>query len=487
MRQALGLVCERVDRESRAARVALRWPLACFDVLAREAGDPSRLLGVFRASHHEERRFYWERVSEGRAMLGLGAACCVEASGPDRFDRTASATRALFDELMVLGEAPASVGPILLGGFAFDDGTHAESEDGMWCGFEGASLVLPEILLVDRNGLNPAACTVHTIEPGCRPERLVRETEERLRQALAPALGSDRMGWERGAKTGAPPAAFHAASDRTREHFCQTIEAALSAIDAGVFDKVVLARSLELLAEGEAQFDASAVLDALRRAHPRCVAFAVERGDRIFVGATPERLVQVDGDVVRASAVAGSAPRGESPREDERRARTLRESKKEQAEHAVVVEAIEDALAPLCVETDRPASPSILALEGIQHLETPIRARLDAAAREGRTAILQLLRRLHPTPAVGGAPRDSALAWLASNEGLERGWYAGPIGYVDAYGGGEFHVALRSALLGPRRARLFAGAGIVAGSVPDAELAETRLKLRTLLTPLLEI
>jgi isochorismate synthase EntC len=184
--------------------------------------------------------------------------------------------------------------------------------------------------------------------------------------------------------------------------------------------------------------------------------------------------------------VAGSAPRGRSPEEEARHSAALSESEKERIEHELVKRSIREALSESCGSLSGPAVPRLLKLEGIQHLETPLRGRLHAH-RRGCTNVLNLVAMLHPTPAVGGAPRETALDWLEHFEALDRGWYAGPVGYVDGRGNGEFRVALRSALLRGRKARLFAGAGIVEGSEPASELAETRLKLRALLAPLTEI
>jgi isochorismate synthase len=192
------------------------------------------------------------------------------------------------------------------------------------------------------------------------------------------------------------------------------------------------------------------------------------------------------GERVSTAALAGSAPRGRSPEEDARIARALRESKKEQEEHAYVVREIAASLRPLCDELALPEAPRLLALDGIQHLETPVEARLRPAL-DPRPVLFDLVERLHPTPAVCGTPRAAATAWLRRNEDLERGWYAGGVGFVDAEGGGEVGVALRSGVLDGSSARLFAGAGLVAASRPEAELAETRLKLRTLLSQLTEI
>lgn len=186
---------------------------------------------------------------------------------------------------------------------------------------------------------------------------------------------------------------------------------------------------------------------------------------------------------VHGAAVAGSAPRGRTPGEDRARARALRESKKEQEEHAVVAREVRAALVDLCERVEGPESPRILATAGIQHLVTPLHGRL----RDPAIGVLGVAARLHPTPAVGGAPRPAALDWLARNEGLDRGWYAGAVGWSDLAGRGELTVALRSALLRGGHATAFAGAGIVRGSDPEAELAETRLKLQGALAALVEI
>jgi isochorismate synthase len=206
------------------------------------------------------------------------------------------------------------------------------------------------------------------------------------------------------------------------------------------------------------------------------------------VAASPERLVALSDGVVRNGALAGTAPRGRSPEEDERLGRELRESKKEQAEHAAVAVAVRAALEDVCTPLSGPEAPRLMRIDGLQHLETPFTAHLRPEHAE--LSVLDLVARLHPTPAVAGLPREAALAWIAAREGLERGWYAGPVGYVDAEGGGEFRVALRSGFVrnrAPARAWLYAGAGIVPGSEPESELRETRLKLRALLAPLTEI
>jgi isochorismate synthase len=244
-------------------------------------------------------------------------------------------------------------------------------------------------------------------------------------------------------------------------------------------EKVVLAR--ECLVEAAAPFDPVPVLDRLRAAYPSCFVFAVTRGERCFLGATPEQLVRLREGAVQAMSLAGSIARGATPEEDERLGEQLLSSAKDRAEHAVVVRAMSEGLAGACTAVAVPAEPVLLKVRNVQHLRTTV----NGHARSG-TTILDLVERLHPTPAVGGYPRKQALQLIREREGLDRGWYAGPLGWVNARGDGEFAVALRSALLHGAQARVFAGCGIVGDSDPAAEYAESCLKLRPLLTALAE-
>ncbi|MGH0036735.1 MAG: isochorismate synthase [Myxococcota bacterium] len=452
----------RARRESRSQWIALSAPaVAGRDVLAvfDRADDPDR--------------FYWECPAEGLAFVGLGSAAGFEAEGADRFARASAWVRSVFDRLTRTTEGD---GPWAVGGFAFED-RPAPSET--WQGFPAARWVLPERMLIVREG-RATRLECARVDPGDDAACLARALVARLQARLA---GSD--GRPPGA-AGPAPTEFRTAAEQSHEHYRARVLEALDRIAAGDLEKVVLARSVRI--DHPQAPSPARLLDALRLAHPACVSFAVTRGDATFLGATPERLVGFDGvsGVVRTGAVAGSAPRGRSPEEDARLARALRESKKEQAEHAAVVRAVRDALRPRCGELAGPEAPRRLALEGIQHLETPLEGRVEPHDRHA-TGVIDLAGDLHPTPAVGGAPVEAARRFIRECEGLERGWYAAPLGFVDHRGGGELRVALRSGLLRGRSARLYAGAGIVAGSEPERELYETRLKLRALLAPLLEV
>lgn len=414
-------------------------------------------------------RFYWEVPARDEQVAARGAAAVFDLAGPQRFSDAAARARELRDDLHAVAPSPQqSRAPLLVAAFAFGDAPPG----GDWEGFAPGRLVLPRTVL-HRDGDSASLTIHHEVTPDCDAAGVVRAMQARLERVPAAALDA-------GPSSVSGPPALRAEAEVPHARFRADVASALHAIAAGLFEKVVLARSVCLRRPGG--FDAVELLDGLRRSHPRCASFAWASGDRVFVGATPERLLALDGRRVTLAAVAGSAPRGRNPEEDERRARELRECKKEQAEHAVVVRALRSALEPLCRHLEISEAPRLLRLEGIQHLETPMEGELHEEA-----SLLELAGRLHPTPAVGGAPRGAALAWLAEREALERGWYAGPVGIVRREGGGELWVALRSALLRGEMARLFAGAGIVAGAVPDAELRETQLKLRTMLDALVDL
>lgn len=259
---------------------------------------------------------------------------------------------------------------------------------------------------------------------------------------------------------------LHRAGERDRWN--ALVARALAAIRSGALDKVVLARAIDV--ESEAPLDPSALLSALELRYPSCRVFLVRGASGAFLGATPEILCRVDGDRVQADALAGSA----APDEGEK----LAHSGKDLREHRWVVEHIARALEDVADHVEWPPQPRVRALANVAHLHTPVIARLA----RGR-GVADVAAALHPTPAVGGVPSAAALGFLAEHEGLDRGLYAGLVGWVGE-GRAELAVALRSALVRGRRARLFVGSGIVEGSSPEAEWEETEMKARALLDAL---
>jgi menaquinone-specific isochorismate synthase len=268
----------------------------------------------------------------------------------------------------------------------------------------------------------------------------------------------------------APPTRFTIAAPRTPAQWTAMVDAALAAIADGVVEKVVLAR--EVVIEGDAPFDPGSVLNRLVTQQPGSFVYAADG----FVGASPELLVRRRGDTVESRPMAGTAVADG----DAASLRALAESVKDQREHGFVVDAITDTLGAACRELDVGPVPEVAVFGHVAHLATPFRGRLHQPA----PTALELARRLHPTPAVGGTPTAAALALIRTLEGFDRGRYAGPVGWVDARGDGEWAIALRGAELAGTRARLVAGAGIVAGSDPAAEWAETQAKLEPMLRAL---
>jgi menaquinone-specific isochorismate synthase len=253
---------------------------------------------------------------------------------------------------------------------------------------------------------------------------------------------------------------------------------ALEEIARGDYRKVVLARARRLTTPEE--FHPLGVLNHLRQHYPSCYAFSIANGHgQSFIGASPERLVRASGGRMHTEALAGSAPRGNSASEDAVLAQGLLHSEKDLREHRLVLESIARRVADLGLKLEHAGQPRVLGLANVQHLHLPISATLPAGVH-----LLDLVARLHPTPAVGGTPRDAAVAAIARLEPFNRGLYAGPQGWVDHRGGGEFFVGIRSALVDGRTATVYAGAGIVAGSSPEKEFAETDLKFKALIEAL---
>jgi len=255
------------------------------------------------------------------------------------------------------------------------------------------------------------------------------------------------------------------------DRYESAVAAAVERIRSGGIEKVVLAR--EVLATAPAAHDPAELFGAIRELFGSCFCFCCGSPEGAFLGASPELLVRRDGAGAATVALAGSTRRSADPAVDDHLGERLLHSDKDRTEHAIVARRIERALRPLSIWVSSEIEPQIVRVANIQHLATPIHAQLA----EPRSAVA-LAGLLHPTPAVGGEPRQPALAAIDELEGLDRGWYAGPVGWMDASEDGEFCVALRSTLLRDRTAHLYAGAGIVADSDPAAELAEAQAKFR---------
>jgi menaquinone-specific isochorismate synthase len=376
----------------------------------------------------------------GTEIGGIGVAWKQLGAGPHRLADLDGAVERL-----------GADAPVLVG-FSFFPGGSRQPE---WDGFAPAAAVLP-LISVFRRGAESRL--VVAVPPG----RAAREVLELLLGLVAaPAL----RGFE---------AADHVVESRPGPAaWRESVSEAVSAIKAGSLEKVVLARSVSVRTDIPARpFD---LVSELRQGYPYSFTFGWQEGDSVFVGASPELLVATQGLELRANPLAGSAARGRDDHEDIRLGHALVASRKDGREHRFVVEDMRARLEPLTDElTIR--DPVLRKFPTVQHLSTEISGRLTRPQ-----SVIELADVLHPTPAVGGTPRDESLLFLDKIEEIDRGWYAGGIGWRDGAGDGEVAIALRCGLLRGSTAYLYAGAGIVADSDPMAELFETRLKFRPML------
>jgi menaquinone-specific isochorismate synthase len=391
-----------------------------------------------------------------------GATATLTADGPDRFAAVRAQAEALFDSLS--SAVPHRARPRLFGGFAFHDGR--PEDDDVWTGFADAWFVLPRVQVTtagDRAWLTTTGSGPNAEQAA---DRTLEEWTERLQSTSARTQPT-------------PPGVLDRERTPSKEAWNEQVRDAIDEIEAGRLRKVVLAQSLSVeLAQSLSVPDALARLD---ETYPDCYRFAFtppEADAGTFFGATPERLVSLRGRTVETEALAGSTGRGDTPAEDEWLAEELLDSEKDIHEHQLVVEAVREQLDPVAASVST-GERAIRRLATVQHLRTPIRATLSADEH-----VLSLVEALHPTPAVGGLPPDAALETIRRTEAFDRGWYAAPVGWMDAAGNGTFTVAIRSALARQRRAWLFAGAGIVADSDPDREWDEVQLKYRPMLDEL---
>ena len=438
--------------------------------------EPCDLIQLFTVAQALEpaNLFYWEHTADRAAMLGIEAAATIQAAGPDCFTAAAAAWRRLFQDAVVRSfqaeMPPDEDGPVLFGGFAFDP---LSPRSQLWEGFPDGLLVLPAILIRSCAG----SATLHlqaVIKPADRVEQSADQVIARL-ERLQAAL---KHGPPQQPRVSGSSSQLSVQDGRPALEWMKLVKRTTERVRQGIYRKVVLARSVQVTST-PASFSIGAILQRLRASHPGAYRFAVQRGERCFVGATPEQLARVEQGEIRTMALAGSAPHSAPKGIDARLDGTLLWSAKNREEHAIVVEMICEALTPLCSDVLAAGAPQALKLRNIQHLQTPIRGTLQPGV-----TILDALAALHPTPAVGGLPSQAAREMIRSSEQLDRGWYAGPIGWIDQHGGGEFAVALRSALVHGNEATLFAGCGIVAGSDPITEHAESCLKAQTMLAAL---
>jgi menaquinone-specific isochorismate synthase len=399
--------------------------------------DPGDLLGCLPRPD----TVAWVHHDAGLAGWGEAARATLPA-GEDRFTAGEKWLTSLFDPADVDDQVRVrGSGPVAFGTFTFEASS------------EGSVLIVPRIL-IGRDGHGRAWLT--TVTEDREPDLTALGWPPAAGSLAAAAPGALR--WDDGSLPG--------------PQWKQAVAEAVAAIKHGRLRKVVLAQ--DLFATAAEPIDVRTVARRLASRYPDCFTFACDG----MVGATPELLIRQSGRQVSALVLAGTAPRGDDPAQDEALGAALLASAKNTEEHAYAVASMREALGPLCDELDSQPRPGLIKLPNLQHLGTWVRGSLAAGGTP--KSALGLAAAVHPTAAVAGTPTGTALELIRELEHMDRERYAGPVGWVDADGNGEWGIALRCAQLSGRTARLFAGCGIVAGSDPAAELAEAQVKFRAM-------
>ncbi|WP_445630607.1 isochorismate synthase [Nostoc sp. DSM 114167] len=424
--------------------------------------DP--LLVLDKLTQANEINFYFEDRGKGEAIAAIDAVAKLQIDGSERFTQTEYFIKSCLKNIINFGNAnqPFS-GPHFFCYFSFFD-KNAQVD----YPFPSATIFLPRWQVAVKN----QRCILVTniiINPNVNIERLLEKIQNKMEFIQSLENYSAHIDYF--------PTKLYKKSVTNSAQFKRSVVSVLEKIRSTHLSKIVLADILDVKSNNH--FSLVKSLNNLRQNHPNCYIFSTSNGKgQNFIGASPERLISINNQQLITDALAGSAPRGKTPAEDAANANSLLNSEKEKHEHSLVLDFITQRLCQLGL-LPQILAPRLRQLSNIQHLWTPISAIVPADIHP-----LKIVGQLHPTPAVAGAARDVACAEIRRYESFERGLYAAPLGWIDSQGNCEFIVGIRSALIDGDRARLYAGAGIVAGSDPDREFAEVQLKLQALLKAL---
>ncbi len=431
--------------------------------LAIEPVDPLAVLQALVKP--DQRHFYFEKSGQQEAMLAIDTVIELNTEGKNRFGEAKEFIRNVSTNAIQFGDSenPFSGAHFFCSFSFFDQSLHENSS------FPSTSVFLPRWQVSRKAN----SCTIVAnifLDQTLDPAQTSREIWQGFQAIRSVKYNVIDLAID-------PPNLLRKQDFSHINHFKKSVLSALKLIQNNHFHKIVLAHALDVSSPIPLNLVLS--LNRLRNLYSNCYIFSTNNCQgQTFIGASPERLVKIHHQQLETDALAGSAPRGKTAIDDAQFADRLLSNQKEIHEHQVVIDFITRHLAELGLETQRSAA-RLLQLPNIQHLHTPICATVPLHIH-----LLDVVAKLHPTPAVAGAPRELACNQIRHYEQFERSLYAAPIGWVDYQGNGEFAVGIRSAVLDGCHARLFAGAGIVAGSNPDKELAEVQLKLQALLAAL---
>ncbi|RDE32185.1 isochorismate synthase [Parageobacillus thermoglucosidasius] len=420
--------------------------------------DPVYFFALGQACSFRE-RFYWSDRANETVYVGLGCTYSIETEEKEQRFRIVETKWKKWMEQLAFDHHGTAATPILFGGFSFDP---FKPRTEKWRAFPHAKMVVPTVLLSLKNGKATLTVTV--------PSMRYEESMEKIGLLLR------LLSQEQKQPTASLPTLVKY-EEAQKDEWIHAVEKTIRNIREGKFDKVVLAREARLSFADV--IDPVVVLQQLREQQPFSYLFAFEQDGQCFIGASPEQLVKKEGDACYSICLAGSIRRGKTLQEDEQLGQWLMRDEKNLREHQFVVQMMKEAMGSVCKRVQIPASPQLLKLQHIQHLYTPVIGEKCHAA-----SVLSIVEQMHPTPALGGTPREKAIKEIRETEPLDRGWYAAPIGWMDAEGNGEFAVAIRSGLFQGKEAFIFAGCGVVGDSDPMSEYEETKVKLTPMLSAL---
>jgi len=409
-------------------------------------------------------RFYWKDPSDQIFMSGLGICQHIhDNQNSDRFFHVEKMWKRIIENGIIFNAfQEAGTGPLMFGGFSFDP---EKKKTPLWSKFSDAIFHIPKFLLSKVNNQHYLTTNVLCTENDdfSLAEKVFLERQQIL------SLVSQQMGIQE--------AAIIKKEEVNPEKWKETVKELVSHLKNGELKKAVLARELRLYFNDDVSVEG--VLKRLLTEQRESYTFAFESNGDCFLGASPERLVKKEGKNLYSTCLAGSIARGKTEEEDERLGQALLGDDKNLTEHRFVVEMIKEAMEQVCEKVQLPDHPVLLKMRDIQHLYTPV-----VGVSKNQSSLFQLVDLLHPTPALGGFPKQDAVKMIREIEELDRGLYGAPVGWIDHNGNGEFAVAIRSALIQGNEASLFAGCGIISDSDADSEYNETKVKFKPMLSAL---
>jgi len=423
-------------------------------------------LSFYRAGRErfEGERLFWQDPEKEIVIAGLGKALKLQVpADSNRFNSMEANWAKIRESAVTTGLSDIiATGPLLFGGFSFDPN---KSDSRLWEHFGDNLFYIPSLMLSVVKG--QAYVTTNTLcTPGDKGELLIEQIND----------------WDKlvsGKNIELPDNKVQSQTEIHPEAWKDTVAQAVQELkDTDTdMDKIVLARELRVACTG--RIHSETVLNQMQQEQPKSYIFSLESESDCFIGATPERLVKKQGSEMLSTCLAGSIARGKTEAEDTLLGNELLLDEKNLMEHQYVVSMITGALETVCEKLLVPRQPGLMKNRHIQHLYTPVTGTCDRDV-----SMFQVVDKLHPTPAMGGLPKEKAVSRIREIEELERGFYAGPIGWIDSYGNGEFAVGIRSGLLQGNEASLFAGCGVVADSIPESEYRETSIKFNPMLSAL---